>query len=283
METKEKEKDVNLNKNFLGLNQINSEIKFDTLYDVKTKKFPKQIYDYYKVLSINELQLPNKKILTCQKYIKYFGEKKEDKLIEDTKIIIQLEDIWAQTLLYKNDNIFVSAQYDNIQKKYVVKVNRINNKTKNYYGIVKEFLKGFIIVNPDIYINSTQIKYCKKCVRNAFFYGTIRNIFDSDYTILTLVGIAVHELFEELLSYIKRDSKNFEEDDSMYTVYLKLFKEKHALEILKKIIKKEDYKYQSSFINITEETLTKECEPFINSIQKFFEDYVLNYKKLKKL
>ena len=261
--------------------RFNTEKEFETLYDAKTKKLPQKLFGYYIVQKVNESQSQSKKILICQKFINYFGEEKEEYI--DSIISIQLEGIWALTLVNPFDKVFISAQFDNSQKKYVVKVNTLDNKAKNNFGVVKEFLKGFIIVNPDIYINPTYIKYCKKCVRGAFFSSCIRSVFDTDITLYTLVGMIIHELFEELLSLIKRENGNFEKDNNMYSVYNEQFKKEMAFETLKNIIKKEDYKYQASLIDVSEEMLIKECKPFINSIKIFFEDYVLNYQETKKL
>ena len=78
----------------------------------KQKNLPEQIKDYYKVISIDNTSLPSKKKIICQKFINFYGEQKDDILIDNTKTIIYLQDFWAQTFLFPNDTVFISALYD---------------------------------------------------------------------------------------------------------------------------------------------------------------------------
>jgi len=58
--------------------------------DTKPKNLPEQIKDYYKVISIDNTSLPSKKKIICQKFINFYGEQKDDILIDNTKITIYL-------------------------------------------------------------------------------------------------------------------------------------------------------------------------------------------------
>ena len=115
------------------------------------------------------------------------------------------------------------------------------------YGAVKAFLKNFIVVNPELSIIPTYIKYAKNCVRYAFLKNTIRSDTDVDITLSTIVGEIVHKLFEYLLSFIKIDDKNYD----MIKFYKEKFQIKGAEKDLKKIISKEDFTYKSSLIGIS--------------------------------
>ena len=243
----------------------------------KPKNIPEQIKDYYKVISIDDSFLPIKKKIVCQKFINFYGEQKKDLLIEDSKITIYLQDYWAQTLLYPNDTVFISALYDKSQKSYIIKMNIISSSHYGPYGAVKAFLKSFIVVNPEISIIPTYIKSAKNCVRYAFLKNCIRSVSDIDITLSTLVGEIVHELFETLLSYIKRDDKNCD----MVKIYKELFEEKGAHKIMKNIMSKEDYTFKASLIGVSENLIMAESEKFIHSIKKFFEEHVLTYDELK--
>ena len=245
----------------------------------KPKHMPEQIKDYYKIISIDDSLLPTQKKITCQKYIDFYGEKKNELLIDNTKIIIYLQDFWAQTLLYINDMVFISAMYDKSLKSYIIKMNKVNSECYGPYGAVKAFLKSFIVVNPDISIIPTYIKYAKNCVRYAFLKNCIRSVSDIDITLSTLVGEIVHELFETLLSFIKRDDKNC----NMAKIYQEMFIEKGAHKIMKNIMSKEDYTFKASLIGVSENLVMAESEKFIFSIKKFFEEYVLTYEELNKI
>ena len=241
----------------------------------KPKNNPEQIKDYYKVISIDNSCLPSRKKIICQKYINYYGEQKKDILIDDTKITIYLQDFWAQTLLYENDTIFISAIYDKSKKAYIIKMNTINSQQYGPYGAVKAFLKSFIVVNPEISIIPTYIKYAKNCVRYAFLKNCIRSVSDIDITLSTIVGEIVHELFETLLSYIKRDNKNCD----MIKIYKEMFLENGANKLLQKIIAKEDFTFKASLIGVSENLIIAESEKFIVSIKKFFEEFVLTHEE----
>ena len=245
----------------------------------KPKHMPEQIKDYYKIISIDDSLLPTQKKITCQKYIDFYGEKKNELLIDNTKITIYLQDFWAQTLLYINDMVFISAMYDKSLKSYIIKMNKVNSECYGPYGAVKAFLKSFIVVNPDISIIPTYIKYAKNCVRYAFLKNCIRSVADIDITLSTLVGEIVHELFETLLSFIKRDDKNC----NMVKIYQEMFIEKGAYKIMKNIMSKEDYTFKASLIGVSENLVMAESEKFIFSIKKFFEEYVLTYEELNKI
>ena len=241
----------------------------------KQKNFAEQIKDYYKVISIDDSKLPSKKKIICQKFINYYGEKKEDILIDNTKITIIIQDFWAQTLLFPSDTVFISATYDKSLKSYCIKMNTIDAKISPY-GAVKAFLKNFIVVNPELSIIPTYIKYAKNCVRYAFLKNAIRSVTDIDITLSTVVGEIVHELFEYLLSFIKRDDKNCD----MIKFYKEMFQKKGAEKNLKKIMSKEDYTYKASLIGVSENLVFNESKNFIYSIKKFFEQYVLNIEEL---
>ena len=210
----------------------------------KPKNIPEKIKDYYKVVSVDDSFLPSKKKIICQKFLNFFGEHKKDLLIEDSKITIYLQDFWAQTLLYPNDTVFISALYDKSQKSYIIKMNTINSSHYGPYGAVKAFLKSFIVVNPEISIIPTYIKAAKNCVRYSFLKNCIRSVSDIDITLSTLVGEIVHELFETLLSFIKRDDKNCD----MVKIYKELFQENGAHKIMKEIMSKEDYTFKASLM-----------------------------------
>ena len=241
----------------------------------KPKNIPEQIKDYYKVISIDDSKLPSKKKIICQKFINYYGEKKEDILIDNTKITIYLQDFWAQTLLFPSDIVFISATYDKSLKGYCIKMNFVDKKISPY-GAVKAFLKNFIVVNPEISIIPTYIKYAKNCVRYAFLKNNIRSVTDIDITLSTIVGEIVHELFEYLLSFIKRDDKNCD----MINFYQERFQKKGAEKDLKKIMSKEDYTYKASLIGVSENVVFNESKNYIFSIKKFFDEYVLNIEEL---
>ena len=245
----------------------------------KPKNVPEQIKDYYKVVSIDDSCLPSKKKIVCQKFINYFGEQKKDLLIDNTKVTIYLLDFWAQTLLYPNDTIFISALYDKSLKSYIIKMNKINTERYGPYGAVKAFLKSFIVVNPDISIIPTYIKSAKNCVRYAFLKNCIRSVSDIDITLSTIVGEIVHELFETCLSFIKRDDKNCD----MVKIYKEMFMENGAYKIMKNIMSKEDFTFKASLIGVSENLIMAESEKFIFSIKKFFEEYVLTYEELNLL
>ena len=242
----------------------------------KPKNIPEKIKDYYKVVSVDDSFLPSKKKIICQKFLNFFGEQKKDLLIEDSKITIYLQDFWAQTLLYPNDTVFISALYDKSQKSYIIKMNTINSSHYGPYGAVKAFLKSFIVVNPEISIIPTYIKAAKNCVRYSFLKNCIRSVSDIDITLSTLVGEIVHELFEALLSFIKRDDKNCD----MVKIYKELFQENGAHKIMKEIMSKEDYTFKASLIGVSENLVMAESEKFIHSIKKFFEEHVLTYEEL---
>ena len=243
----------------------------------KPKNVPEQIKDYYKVIYIDDSFLPSKKKIICQKFINFYGEQKKDLLIDNTKVTIYLQDFWAQTLLYPNDTIFISALYDKSLNSYIIKMNTINTSHYGPYGAVKAFLKSFIVVNPDISIIPTYIKSAKNCVRYAFLKNCIRSVSDIDITLSTIVGEIVHELFETCLSFIERENKNCD----MVKIYTELFKEKGAHIIMKKIMSKEDFTFKASLIGVSENLIMAESEKFISSIKKFFEEYVLTYEELK--
>ena len=245
----------------------------------KPKNVPEQIKDYYKVVSIDDSYLPSKKKIICQKFINYFGEQKKDLLIDNTKVTIYLLDFWAQTLLYSNDTIFISALYDKSLKSYIIKMNKVNTERYGPYGAVKAFLKSFIVVNPDISIIPTYIKSAKNCVRYAFLKNCIRSVSDIDITLSTIVGEIVHELFETCLSFIKRDDKNCD----MVKIYKEIFMENGAYKIMKNIMSKEDFTFKASLIGVSEKLIMAESEKFIFSIKKFFEEYVLTYEELNLL
>ena len=242
----------------------------------KQKNPPEQIKDYYKVVSIDDSNLPLKKKIICQKFINFYGEHKKDLLIDDTKVTIYLQDFWAHTLLYPNDSIFIAALYDKSLKSYIVKMNTVNSPCYGPYGAVKAFLKSFIVVNPDISIIPTYIKAAKNCVRYAFLKNCIKSVSDIDITLSTIVGEIVHELFETLLSYIKRDDKECD----MVKIYKEMFIEKGAHKIMKQIMLKEDFTFKASLIGVSENLIMAESEKFISSIKKFFEEYVLTYEEL---
>ena len=242
----------------------------------KPKHTPEHLKDYYKVISIDDSFLPSKKKIICQKFVDFFGEQKKDLLIDDTKITIYLQDFWAQTLLYSNDTVFISALYDKSQKAYIIKMNKVNSDRYGPYGAVKAFLKSFIVVNPEISIIPTYIKSAKNCVRYAFLKNCIRSVSDIDITLSTIVGEIVHELFETLLSFIKRNDRNCD----MVKIYKELFIENGACEIMKKIMSKEDFTFKASLIGVSENLIMAESEKFIYSIKKFFEEYVLTYDEL---
>ena len=244
--------------------------------ETKPKNFPEQIKDYYKVISVDNSFLPSKKKIICQKFINYYGEKKNDILIDNTKINIYLQDFWAQTLLFPSNTVFISAIYDKSLKAYCIKMNTVDSNRLGPYGAVKAFLKSFIVVNPEISIIPTYIKYAKNCVRYAFLKNTIRSVTDIDITLSTIVGEIVHELFEELLSSIKRDNK----DCNMVKFYIDMFQKKGAEKNLKKIMSKEDFTYKASLIGVSENLIFTESQRFIYSIKKFFEQYVLNNEEL---
>ena len=245
----------------------------------KPKKFPEQIKDYFKVISICDSYLPSKKKIVCQKFINYYGEKNNDLLIDDTKIHIFLQDFWSQTLLFPSDNIFVSAIYDKSLKAYTVKMNTIDSNRLGPYGAVKEFLKCFIVVNPEISIIPTYIKYSKNCIRYAFLKNTIRSVTDIDITLSTIVGEIVHELFEYLLSFIKRDNKDF----NMIQFYNDIFIKEGAEKELKRIISRDEFIFKASLIGVSESLVFNDSKKFIYSIKKFFEQYVLNIEELELL
>ena len=56
-------------------------------------------------------------------------------------------------------------------------MNSIDNKF-GPYGAVKAFLRSFIVVNPEISVIPTYIKYAKNCVRYAFLKNVIRSVID---------------------------------------------------------------------------------------------------------
>ena len=242
----------------------------------KPKNMPEQIKDYYKVISIDNSYLPSKKKIICQKYFNYYGEQKNDILIDNTKINIYLQDFWAQTFLFPNDSVFISALYDKSLNAYCIKMNTVDSNKYGPYGGVKAFLKSFIVVNPEISVIPTYIKYAKNCVRYAFLKNTIRSVTDIDITLSTIIGEIVHELFEEILSFIKRDDKNC----NMIKFYEEMFQHKGAEKILKKIISKEDFTFKASLIGVSENLIFEESKNFIVSIRKFFEQYVLNSEEL---
>ena len=242
----------------------------------KPKNVPEQIKDYYKVISIDNSYMPSKKKIICQKFINFYGEKKNDLLIDNTKVIIYLQDYWAETLLFPNDTIFISALYDKSLKAYIIKMNTVNSQIYGPYGAVKAFLKSFIVVNPEISIIPTYIKYTKNCVRYAFLKNCIRSVSDIDITLSTIVGEIVHESFETLLSFIKRDDKNC----NMVNIYKEMFIEKGAHKIMKKILSKEEFTFKASLIGVSENLVMAESEKFIPSIKKFFDEYVLTYEEL---
>ena len=245
----------------------------------KPKNMPEYINDYYKIISIDNSYLPSKKKITCQKFINYYGEQKKDILIDNTKVNIFLQDFWSQTLLFPFDTVFISAIYDKSLKAYCIKMNTIDSNKFGVYGAVKAFLKSFIVVNPEISIIPTYIKYAKNCVRYAFLKNTIKSVTDIDITLSTIVGEIVHELFEYLLSFIKRDDKMCD----MVNFYKENFCKKGAENNLKKIISKEDFTYKISLIGISENLVFTECQKYIISIKKFFEQYVLNFEELNYL
>ena len=245
----------------------------------KPKNLPEQIKDYYKVISIDNTSLPSKKKIICQKFINFYGEQKDDILIDNTKTIIYLQDFWAQTFLFPNDTVFISALYDKSLKAYIIKMNTIDSNRYGPYGAVKAFLKSFIVVNPEISIIPTYIKYAKNCVREAFLKNTIRSVTDIDITLSTIIGEIVHELFENLLSFIKRDDKQC----NMIKFYKNMFQEKGAEKILKNIISKEDFTFKASLIGVSEDLIFTESQNFICSIKKFFEQYVLTKEELNYL
>ena len=113
----------------------------------------------------------------------------------------------------------------------------------------------------------------------AFLKNCIRSVSDIDITLSTLVGKIVHELFETLLSFIKRDDKNC----NMVKIYKEMFIEKGAHKIMKNIMSKEDYTFKASLIGVSENLVMAESEKFIFSIKKFFEEYVLTYEELNKI
>ena len=158
-------------------------------------------------------------------------------------------------------------------------MNTIDSNKFGVYGAVKAFLKSFIVVNPEISIIPTYIKYAKNCVRYAFLKNTIKSVTDIDITLSTIVGEIVHELFEYLLSFIKRDDKMCD----MVNFYKENFCKKGAENNLKKIISKEDFTYKISLIGISENLVFTECQKYIISIKKFFEQYVLNFEELNYL
>ena len=245
----------------------------------KPKNNPEQIKDYYKVISIDNSTLPSKKKIICQKFINYYGEKKPDILIDNTKIKVYLQDFWAHTLLFPSDTIFISAIYDKSLKAYCIKMNTIESNKIGPYGSVKAFLKSFIVVNPEISIIPTFIKYAKNCVRYAFLKNAIRSVTDIDITLSTIVGEIVHELFEYILSFIKREDKNC----NMINFYKEMFQKKGAEKNLKKIISKEDFTFKASLIGVSENLVFSESKNYIISIKKFFEQYVLNKEELNNL
>ena len=251
--------------------------KMDTLQNevTKQKSNPDQIRDYYKVISIDNTYLPSKKKIICQKFVNSYGEQNNDILIDNTKITVYLQDYWAKTLLFISDTVFISAIYDKSLKCYCIKMNTIDNRF-GPYGAVKAFLKSFIVVNPEISIIPTNIKYAKNCIRNAFLKNTIRSVIDIDITLKTVIGEIVHDLFENLLSYIKRDDKKCD----MVKFYKDMFQNKGAETFLKKIISKEDYTYKASLIQVSENLIFNESKNFIISIRKFFEQYVLENEEL---
>ena len=143
----------------------------------KQKNILQQIRDYYKVISIDDSNLPSKKKIVCQKFINNYGENTNDILIDNTKITVYLQDYWAKTLLFLSDTVFISALYDKSLKGYCIKMNSIDNKF-GPYGAVKAFLRSFIVVNPEISVIPTYIKYAKNCVRYAFLKNVIRSVID---------------------------------------------------------------------------------------------------------
>ena len=149
----------------------------------KPKNMPEYINDYYKIISIDNSYLPSKKKIICQKFINYYGEQKKDILIDNTKVNIFLQDFWSQTLLFPFDTVFISAIYDKSLKAYCIKMNTIDSNKFGIYGAVKAFLKSFIVVNPEISIIPTYIKYAKNCVRYAFLKNTIKSVTDIDITL----------------------------------------------------------------------------------------------------
>jgi hypothetical protein len=158
-------------------------------------------------------------------------------------------------------------------------MNTIDSNRYGPYGAVKAFLKSFIVVNPEISIIPTYIKYAKNCVREAFLKYTIRSVTDIDITLSTIIGEIVHELFENLLSFIKRDDKQC----NMIKFYKNMFQEKEAEKILKNIISKEDFTFKASLIGVSEDLIFTESQNFICSIKKFFEQYVLTKEELNYL
>ena len=244
--------------------------------ETKPKNIPEHIKDYYKIISVDDSFLPLKKKIICQKYITYYGEEKNDMLIDNTKIAIYLQDFWAQTLVFPFNTVFVSAIYDKSLKAYCIKMNTIDSNRFGPYGAVKAFLKSFIVVNPELSIIPTYIKYAKTCVRYAFLKHIIRSVTDIDITLSTIIGEIVHELFEELLSSIKRDNK----DCNMIEFYKNMFQKNGAEKNLKKIISKEDFTFKASLIGVSENLIFTESKKFIHSIKNFFEQYVLNTDEL---
>jgi len=165
---------------------------------------------------------------------------------EPVEINLCLKGKWAETNFEINDNVFVNCQkYDDYNNTY-----ELNDEDKYL------LLQNFIVLEPEIILGSTLIKYGFPCRRRAMFselYKTVNK--NNKMTIEILTGVIVHEIFEYIVIKGDHDLKKF-------PILIEESIRKHHLEL--------------ALLNCSIEECRNIVKEFIDLIWKYFNQFIVS-------
>ena len=241
------------------MNEIDFAIQFENeIFDMienkinsKEEKSIKPLNEYCSILEINETKEKLKEIKLKLKKIYSYD-------LLNLEIFLLIKGKWVENNFSLNDTVFINCQYYN-EDKMIYELNDNDNAF---------LLQNFIIIEPEIMLGSTLIKYGFPCLRRAIFnefYKVVNK--QNKITIELVTGIIVHEIFE--YSLIKG-----EKDLYKINQYIEDALKKHYMEL--------------ALLNLSIEEARKLINEFVELIIKFFDQFYISnllnlLKKRKKL
>jgi hypothetical protein len=153
---------------------------------------------------------------------------------------------WAENNIELNDSIYLNCHYFNLN----LNMYELNEEDNCYLK------RNFIVVEPEIMLGSTLIKYGFPCKRRAVISEIFKIVNKQNkMTIELLVGIVVHEIFEFVVL------KGVTDFNKIFTFVEDVLR-KHYLEIC--------------LINLSLEECRSMINEFVVLIVKFFSQFVLS-------
>lgn len=152
---------------------------------------------------------------------------------EETTVKCVLRGSWIYTLVNEGDIVNLLADYNSVEEAYVI-----------------DDLTGLLIVNPDLLISGTSVVSAVFCMRKSVLNEVYKGLSGSSKTMF--IGTLVHELLQDCLR-TKAQTKT------------------QVQNVLQNIMSKKSILQDIVALEMTEENVRQEVEPFLSHVLYFIQ------------